>query len=339
MPSETEVGQMPERLQTIVLEKIRSVMDPQKDLVQELSEVLGISTHSAYRRIRSDVYFRLDELEILVKHYNLNFFEFLGDSPASYLFHGANLDEKALDYRQSLHKYVYYVEGFRQAGLININYCGLDITPLLMMSSAVTLTFQEFFWNYTLGSKHFKPNAVLSFEKLDPDLIQLADFFLEFLITTPGTDILSELCLNSLLGQIQYIRETNRFATPRDIEVLHDEIERIVDWYEQQVAVGYRIKKSGEKVVPVVPFNLYNTELFFSDNNFFAQTKVSDFAVVKHNFFSYMFTYHKDFVNLNRELIQTAISKSQPLSATNEKARVMFFAKLREKVKKSREVQ
>jgi hypothetical protein len=336
MQSDPGIVRDPAKLQSIILEKIKVVIDPQRELVQELAEVLGVSIHSAYRRIRSDVFFRLDELELLVKHYNLNFFEFLDESSASYLFHGANLDEQALDYRQSLHKYVYYVQGFKQAGLININYCGLDITPLSLMSSPIMLAFQEFFWNYTLGIKHFKSNAVLSFQQIDPELIELADFFLEFLVTTPATDILSELCLNSLLGQIQYIKETNRFASKDDLEILFGEIGKIVDWYEQQVAVGYRIRKTGETVEPKIPFNLYNTELFFSDNNFFAQTQVSDFAVVKHNFFSYMFTYHKDFVALNRELIQTAISKSQPLSATNEKARIAFFAKLRDKVEISR---
>jgi hypothetical protein len=325
-------------VQNKILEKIRQHIGAQNDLVQELADVLQIGLHSAYRRIRSDIFFRLDELEKLVSHYKINLLDDVLETSSSYLFHGADLDASTLDYRSSLHRYVHYINEFKKPGLIKVSYCGIDISPLSVMSSPFLLAFQEYFFNYTIGTKTITGSALLSFSEVDEDLKNLATLFMEFLQTTPSRDILSVLCLNSILGQIQYLKETHRFANQADIDIVYDELDKILDWYELQSANGYRIMKDGTKVVPEVPFSLYNSDLHFSDNNFYIETLCRNFAVVKHNFFSYMFTYHENFVSLNRDLIQAAISKSQPLSATNEKGRIAFFKNLRHRINQDRDV-
>ncbi|MES2798340.1 MAG: hypothetical protein V4683_20390 [Bacteroidota bacterium] len=324
-------------IQEIIFQKIKEKLTPDQDMPQELAKVLDIGIHSAYRRLRNEVSLGLDELEKLIEHYQLNFFEFISESPSSYYFHGTNLDKSNKDYRSGLLKYVYYVENFKLIGVKCITYCGLDIMPLKLMSSPIILTFQEYFWNYTLGQQTEETNIKLSFDNIDDEIVKLSAFFLDFLQASPSVEVWSSLSFDSVVNHLEYLRETNRFASENDVQILYKELEKILNWTELQATAGVKTDFAGTRLEPETSFSLYKSDLFFSDSNFFVQTFQQDFVALKHNFFSYMFTYHSDFVQLNKDVMQTIITKSQPLSATNEKARIAFFSQLRERIDRRRQ--
>lgn len=319
-------------IQDIVFQKIKEKIGPDKELSQQLVDVLGIGIHSAYRRLRKDVPLTLIELEKLINHFRLNIFEQTNETATSYYFHGSSLDEKALDYRNALYKYESYMKQFNQMGTKHISYYGIDIMPFRLMSSPIMLAFQEYFWNFTLENKKRSNEVLLSLENISIELVDLAYYFSNFIQHIPTCEIWSPMCLDALISQIVYLKETHRFASEKDFEIVCKEMNRIIDFIEMQASRGYKTDWLGRILEPKVPFKMYISDLFISENNFCVQTNQQNFAIIKHNLFSFMFTNNTDFVEMNLKIFKSLVRKSQPISSINEKARIAFFNQLRQRI-------
>ena len=81
----------PAQLQATLFEKIKSAMDDNISMVDEVAELLNVSSDSAYRRIRGEKIIPFDELLILAGKYGISLDEFLGIDGKQLPFHYSNL--------------------------------------------------------------------------------------------------------------------------------------------------------------------------------------------------------------------------------------------------------
>ena len=74
-------------IQTLFFESIRQRLPGHISLVNELSEVLGISYDSAYRRLRGDKKLSIEEMRMLSRKYRISIDSLFGQSIADVMFH------------------------------------------------------------------------------------------------------------------------------------------------------------------------------------------------------------------------------------------------------------
>lgn len=82
----------PADLQKALFESIGSSLPPHLSLVDEIAELLNLSTDSAYRRIRGDKVLSLDEAEMLALHFNISLDNLMGITPDAVTFRRMYLD-------------------------------------------------------------------------------------------------------------------------------------------------------------------------------------------------------------------------------------------------------
>lgn len=74
--------------QDILFQRIKEILPQHDSLVDTISEILHISSDSAYRRIRGETPLVLDEARILCQHFNLSLDQLLETKKRSDSFQG-----------------------------------------------------------------------------------------------------------------------------------------------------------------------------------------------------------------------------------------------------------
>jgi hypothetical protein len=322
-------------IQGKLFERIAAGLSLPKDLPNELAETLGISIHGAYRRLRGEVVLSINEVEVLVKRYKLSLFDGLDESPSNYLFKGVDLSSSSHDFLERLQINLDQFRLMNQNGQLHMHYLGIDIIPASLHFSPVLLMFLDYFWRNCFLNSHIRSNHRFSTKHIPENFQALSDQSFEILQRTRSTEIWSLLCLESFIHQMEYMRSMHLFASDDDFQTVCDELERLVNFYQQQAHIGYKLDRDGQVISPEIPFELYYSDLFFSENIFYLKIQNDGAAVIKHNLF-YLSTSHVHFVKNVKDTFDIMLTKSSPISGTNEKGRIFFFNKLLQRIRSSR---
>lgn len=83
---------------------------------------------------------------------------------------------------------------------------------------------------------------------------------------------------------------------------------------------------------------MYMNELIWGENLMLIDFKTIKLAYLNHSVINFISTRDQNFCEYMARTINTIIAKSTPLSASNEKDRMLFFNKMRAKIQASRKV-
>lgn len=323
-------------LQQAVFDKIREKISSQRDLPAELAEILDISIHSAYRRLRHDVVLSVAEMDKLVTHYNLNMGTGeLKESSSVFEFYGRDLKEDSPALLDNVRRELDLINDLISEGDLHVTYSGLDVVPAFLYGSPVLLAFTHFFWTHCFGGSISSGGKLFCIEEISEETKELANAYFEASSMISSTNILNASCLETVLSQIEYMRDIRCFKSDADAVAVYNDLRKSLDFYERQAAMGRKLHKDGSVKEPHISCTLYRSELFFAESSTLIETAKSTRVALKQNQLFNIFTSQTLFVSSVRDYLQTCLKKSKPISATNEKGRVIFFNDLRRRVEQS----
>lgn len=315
-----------EKLVSIIKEQV-----PQNvSLPMELSQLLGISPDSAYRRLRCETAFSLDETVVVCRHFEvpLESLNELVASIVSFRFNPLGKDRtEFLGYLKNFLGQISTIAHFEDR---EVFYAAEDI-PLFHLYSLKRLTsFKFFYWQKTILSFELLQNQKFSEEVGDNEMIEMAQKAAQFYAEVPSTEIWTEETISSTLKQIKFYWEAGMFENMDQALLLLEELRLLVRNLHRQCDLGLKIRPGG--AVTSTPFVCYHSDLMIGNNCVLVKTNGKNTSFLGYNTFNFMSTGNRNFNSQNQQWMENLISKSTQISSTAEKLRNQFFKGLNRKI-------
>jgi hypothetical protein len=304
-------------IQTLLFQKIQNCLLSHQSLVNEISDILKISTDSAYRRIRGTTSLTADEIVTLCTHFTLSFDSLFGKNPNTVSFTYSPLQDEA-----SLYNHLLFIKKqlalFHSTPDIEFIYSAVDIPIYHHFGFKGVMAFKIFYWLKGIINLESYAHKKFSRTMLDDDTFkeikEVADMYRNF----KSTEIWTQATVNSLIKQIAYYWESGWFESKEDALWICEETEREILSVEEMASNS---TKNGIEE----NFKLYFSEIEISNNCVLAISQKYRRVYISHNTINIIVTSHETFCNETVDWLYNLIQKSTLISGTSEKARYQFF--------------
>jgi len=316
-------------VQLLFFQHIKSQLAPHLSLVDEISDILGISTDSAYRRIRAEKPISFEELQKLCRHYKISLDHFLHLKSDSFLFTGQLANGSDFSMENYLKDMVNQFAFFNSFSNKHLYWLVKDIPPWLHFQSPELAAFRIFFWEKSILHYDAMRGKKFSLSQVKPEQIQICDKVLHEYNKVPTTDIWNIENINSTLRLIQFYRESNVFSSPDDYKILYSKLEDIINHLEKQAETGLKFRMGQEPNNNSASFSMFINELSYGDNTGFLVLDNVKVTFINHSVINYMSTRDTRFNDYLFGMLQNLIRKSTQISTVGEKERARFFNRMR----------
>lgn len=317
-------------IQDQFINKIKSVIPPNENLVQNISDVLNLSIDSAYRRIRGEKLFNIDEVAILCKTYKIKFDDEveLVSNKASFDF--TLLAHNKINFKNWLANILGNLKAISSRSDNTILYSADDVPIWHHFNDELLIQFKLFYWLKTiLGdadfiTKNFDPNLI------DPEMVQMAKDISYYYNQTTSVEIWTEDSFNSTIKQVEYFWESGFFKDKVEALNICTSIKSEIELLKKMCMNSSKLLSGKEN------FTMYQSEVMVGNNSIVANIGETKISYVSYNTFNMMTTTNSLFVNEAEEWLKNLIKKSILISGVGEKQRNQFFKKLEQKLENTR---
>lgn len=311
-------------IQKYFVELLKKSQPVHLNIAEEIAGVLKISADSAYRRLRCDTEFSLNEAVRLCEHFGISL-ESLSDQAehiVSFNFHNLQAgSEKFTHYLEALSKDTQWLSGFQEA---NIYYAAEDIPMLYNLYYPGLAAFKMSYWNKSIlndvGMQGLKMEEMAipdTWKKLGE---QIARSFLQI----GSVEIWNNETISGSLQQIRFYWEAGFFAHKETALGILRELRQLVMDINRQAEIGKKINPLNGNVCDAA-YTLYVTDLRIGNNFVFLKAEQKEASYLAYNTFNYMRTTNLHFNAQALSWLQNLIAKSTLVSQVAEKQRNQFF--------------
>jgi hypothetical protein len=329
--SVTDMNQAP-AVQELLFQTIRSNLAPNISFVHDLSELLGISYDSAYRRIRGEKELSLDELRTICFHYNISVDTLFNFRSNHVTFTSLAIGENGFqieNWLQSLQVSLNQIYHCKQREII---YAAKDIPVFYFFEFPEIAAFKFYFWHKALIPSSNYENRLISLEP-DASLLETGRQMLSSYIKIPTTEIWSEETIGSILRQIEYCYVSGFFVMKEDLFRLCDVVDSLLNHVQAQAEFGFQYLVNSPAEGIENTFKLFNNEVLVTDNTIIVETDGRKTAYNTYNVINQLITANPVFCDHIEKSLRNLMQKSTMISGTSAKERCRFFNILHEKVR------
>ena len=324
--------------QHLFFQHIKGLLPSHLSLVDEVADVLNISNDSAYRRIRGEKPIALEEIKKLCVHFKISLDQLLHLNSDSFLFSGRITNNTDFNFEKWLQACVDVLDMISSHQPNHMFYLAKEIPFFYYFLIPEIAAFKSFFFMKSILFYEDWKNAKFSvkddYSKYHETWKKLSNKF----AAIPGTEIWSIENLTSTLHQVEFYRATGALQSDEDANCLFDKLTLIIDHIEKQAEYGVKLRydqkpdsNSGAK------YTLYFNELIMGDNMQLVQIGNKQLTYINHSIINFIATADPAFNAYMKKTIDVIAQKSTPISEVNERERLMFFNRLRTKVKTAKQ--
>ncbi|HRY32180.1 MAG TPA: helix-turn-helix domain-containing protein [Bacteroidales bacterium] len=312
-------------MQQNLFREIQRHIGPEHQCVHEISELLGIGTDSAYRRIRGETPVSLEELYLLSRHFGISV-----DSLFEVRSGKVAFDELAVepgstnlpDWLKKIHQDLQQLSSLKNPSII---YAAKDIPFFHFFQVPEIAAFKVFFWQKTLFNFREYRDKKFSFDEYDETIQEIGEKLLLSFIKTPAIEIWNEDTFSIFLRQIEHYWISGVFRERDDIELLCDKLELWIRHMESQAEHGYKYHFLQSPHGVEHSFQLYENEVVLNDNSVLIETGERKIAYLTYNVISLLVTEDPAFCGRLSVFIKGLIKNSILISTSASKERSRFF--------------
>ncbi|HEY1048078.1 MAG TPA: helix-turn-helix domain-containing protein [Bacteroidia bacterium] len=301
------------------------------NLADELSQILGISNDSSYRRLRCETEFTLTEVLKLCEHFNVPLESLTNNNSESVTFktNRLNQDKNSFtQYLEGLYRDLSWLQKFDRSEIV---YAAEDLPVFYSLLFPVLARFKMCYWTKSILN-------VPEMQKLKIEDVNLPDTWQEttgkinsLFLKVKSIEIWNSDTLKSTVEQIKFYWDSGFFREKKTALELTDELRSLLNTIEQQAEVGRKFNyHTGQ--FSQAEYVLYFSDLMIGNNHVFIKGEDKEATYIGYNSFNYMRTGNRSF-NEQVELWQkNLMSKSILLSQVSEKQRRQFFKTLNNQI-------
>lgn len=322
-------------IQEHLFQSIKNSLPPNISFVHDLSELLGISYDSAYRRIRGEKELSLEELKTVSLNYKVSIDALFNFQSNNIMFTSLAIGEGGFDIEKWLLSLLYAIKQIHAAKEREIIYAAKDIPVFYYFEFPEIAAFKIYFWNKTLIPASGYEDK--KFSLVAPDkLYEIGQMLLAHYIRIPTIEIWSVETISSIIRQIEFCFVSGFFQRHEDVFVLCDVLDAWLDHVQKQAECGFQFRYNGPEEGIPNNYRLFNNEVLVSDNTILVTTDGRKTSYNTYNVINQLITTHPGFCHQVENSLRNLMQKSTMISGTSAKERYRFFNILHEKTKNLR---
>lgn len=308
-------------IQKQFLQKIEDLIPKEASLVFELSELLGISTDSVYRRMRAETMMTLDEIIKICNYYNVSFDAFSKTESGMVTFR-YSLPEPTFDsFLNYQSRICDEMKKIRASETGRIIYAAEDIPVFFHYGFDEIARFKIFYWLKSVANVPELQNVPYHPDLISKEIIDISKEIFDLYVQIPSWEIWTEMTVVSAVKQIEYFWESGFFAGSDDAlrvcESLSAELTAILGMAERSAKNG----KDTEN------YRLYCSDIEIANNCVLVELGKLRAVYLGHLTFYTLSTSSETYGERTAEWLDTLIRKSTLISGVSEKQRLRFFKK------------
>ncbi|TMI91856.1 MAG: hypothetical protein E6H06_15555 [Bacteroidetes bacterium] len=318
--------------QELLFQRIKELMPPAASLTDVVSEILHVSTDSAYRRIRSETPLVLEEAKLLCDRFHLSLDQMLQIKTNSVLFENVRINNQQYSYKKYLDDLISgmkYVSSFDQK---EIFYLTKDIPFFHNFYFKPLIAFRYFFWMKTILQHPDFITKTIDLNAVPAEIESLSRELARFYTQIPSTEIWNTECINSAISQIEFYKDSGVFSSAADIKLVYEALKETILHLKTQVEYGCKFLPGENPLSKKENFNFFYNRVILGDNTIFITTDGVRTAYLNYDVLNYMMTRDENFCNHCQEDLHNLMRRGTVISQTSERQRNIFFGILLAKI-------
>ena len=323
-------------IQENLFKTIKSRLASNISFVHDLSELLGISYDSAYRRIRGQKDLTLEEMEQICAHYGISMDEILHFRSDQVSFNTLAIGKEGFTFENWLNTLLDEMKKIYECKSREIIYAAKDLPIFYYFEFPEIAAFKFFFWHKVLiPSGDFKDEHVIL--EVPGDLFETGRKLLCCYKKISVIEIWSEDTISSIIRQIDYCLASGFFARREDAIRLCDVLNTWLGHVQSQAEHGFQYMLGRPPEGIENTYKLFQNEVLVNDNTILVQADGLKTAYLTYNVINQLITHNPVFCDQIVTSLRNLMQKSTMISGTSAKERHHFFNSLHEKVKSLRQ--
>lgn len=321
-----------QNLQSILFNKIRTVVPNPGLLVEDLVKLLEISKDSAYRRLKGEKQLSFDEMVIIAQAYDLSLDDLLDLWEESVVFQGDYVADD-FDMEKYLLSMQMNLEKLLQFEQKQLYYISKDLPVFYYLMYPEITAFKFFVWTKTQMQFETMKEKKFSFDTLTPHLKDLSYHVAELYTKVPSVEILNADNILNDLRQLEYYKDTNLMSSTSDLAVIYSKLHEMISHMEDQASAGKKFMPGREQLPSDAEYKLYVNDFFVGDNTLVAKAGDLRLVYMNHAAINFVYSSTPAFVDYNEEFMNNIIKRSSLISEIGERTRSRFFNLIHERIR------
>lgn len=324
-------------VQASFVETLRKAIPSNYNLADEVSEVLGISADSAYRRLRCETEFTLSETLILCNHFDVPLESLNAQVSEAVTFRTNKLSSEInsfTQYLEGLYRDLSWLHRFDQSEIV---YAAEDLPVFYSLLFPALARFKMCYWSKSILNVPEMQRLKIEDVQLPETWHDTASKISQLFLNVRSIEIWNSDTMKSTLEQFRFYWESGFFRERTTAIELLDEFESLVDTIEWQASEGKKMNhKTGE--FSRADYVLYASELMIGNNTVYIKGEHQEASYIGYNTFNYMRTGNSYFNEQVDSWQKNLIGKSTLISKVGEKQRAQFFKAIRQQTQLLRSI-
>lgn len=314
-------------MQKSLFEQIKQRISPNLTLVHEVSEILGQSYDSAYRRIRGDQYLTFDELLKLSAHYGISIDRLHSGDGGSIAFDSFLLEPGKFRFKDWLNFVLKDMSIIQKSPEKKIIYSAKDPPIYHYFIIPEIIAFKVFFWEKTVFNFPDYKDKKFTFDSLDPEILVKGRQVSKLATVVPTVEVWNEGTILLTLKQIEYYWVAGIFQSKDDVNHLLDKVEEWILHMRRQAEYGFKFLIDEPQNGIENSYLLYENDVILNDNAIYVDLGERMAVYLAINSLNVIKTTHKGYCENVRNYLTGIIKRSNLISSSGEKERNRFFNK------------
>jgi hypothetical protein len=319
-------------LQTQIFQHIKNKLPSNLSMVDEVAAVLGVSTDSAYRRIRGDKTLTLEELYKLCTRFQLSLDQLLNLKSESLVFSGSFIHPGSFQFDQYLKSaigHVKYMASFKEKKMY---YLCKDIPLFHHFHFKEVAAFKHYVWMKGIFNSPELAHKKFSLKDYPDELFELGKQALNVYNGIDSVEIWNLESINSSLRQIDYYLESGLFADEREALLMYEAYEKLIGHLDTMATAGYKFNVGETQCQSSGSYQMYLNEMVIGDNSILVVLDNTKLGFIIHSVINIMTTRDVRFCDNLYECMENLMKKSTMISSVSERERSRFFKYLRNRI-------
>jgi len=318
--------------QDFLFQRIKELLPQDISMVDAISEILNVSSDSAYRRIRGETPLVLDEAKLLCDRFHISLDQLLGIRSGFTLFQTQRVHNKNFSFEKylgSILEQLQFLNGFIKKEII---YLSKDLPFFHNFCYEPLFAFHYFFWMKSILRHPDFEDRVFTADCLTPEIKKLGAAILQTYNAIPSTEIWNTECINSIVFQVEAYKEAGYFSNREDIAKVYEAVESTIQHLKNQAEEGCKYLPGENPEFKKNNFNFFYNRMTLGDNTIMGLGDHVKTVFLNYDVMNYMVTRDEKFCEDTHNDLLALIRRSTLISVSGAKQRNMFFNRLISKI-------
>ena len=324
------------QLQQLLFQQIKNTIQPQLSMVNEVADVLKISNDSAYRRIRGEKQLTFEELKLLATYFKISVDQILHLQSDAFVFNGKitnNSDYNFDNWQQSVLQNLKMIASYRSN---QYYYLAKEIPFLYYYLIPEIAAFKSYFFLKSVLHHDEWKTKKFSLNSDNTKYTNIWNNISKCYSSIPSTEIWGVENISTTIHQIQFYTTTG-YLSKNDALILLDKMDELITHIELQAEYGVKLNYQQKPHSSLPKFKMFINDLIMGDNMQLIQLDDTQITYINHSIMNFIYTKDTNFNTYMKQTIDSIAQKSIQISDCNEKDRIVFFNKIRQKINISKD--